>query len=125
VLTAHGARGLNNRYGLLRLAEFAERNPGLLFENKSRADKLPVAFQPEIGSVSTPTAASLKRFFSLDALRRFPVQPRPGEEGEDEHNARKICPSFKGHFLSPRARTLALRFATFFHRPRRGTNSQW
>jgi hypothetical protein len=56
-------------------AEFFERNPNLFYyaEGKvQRADKIAVAFQPEIGSVSTPVFESLKRFMSADALAAFP-----------------------------------------------------
>jgi hypothetical protein len=52
----------------------------MLFENRSRADALRVAFQPEIGSVSTPTVESLRRFMGADALGRFPVE-LPDQQG--------------------------------------------
>jgi hypothetical protein len=47
--------------------EFFERNPGLYFENQSRYD-FPIAFQPELGSVSLPVFESLSRFLSPDEL---------------------------------------------------------
>jgi len=76
----YGLTPRDGPYGLLPLSAFYERNPGLLFENRSRADALRVAFQPEIGSVSTPTVESLRRFMGADALGRFPVEP-PDQQG--------------------------------------------
>ena len=64
-------------YGVLRGAQFFERNPGLYMWEAHRivrADHLEIGFQPEIGSVSTPTLRSLRRFLSPAALRRFPAR---------------------------------------------------
>lgn len=66
-------------YNIMEPSEMFKRNPGLYFWNKSklmRADRLRLAFQPEIGSVSTPTFESLRRFLSPAALEAF---PRPGK----------------------------------------------
>jgi len=59
-------------YGILLPQDFYVRNPGLTYWNGSRADKLKLSFQPEIGSVSTPTLESLQRFMSPENLARFP-----------------------------------------------------
>jgi mannosylglycoprotein endo-beta-mannosidase len=60
-------------YGILLPSDFYERNPGLTFWNGTRAGNLIIGFQPELGSVSTPTYESLQRFISDDALEsHFP-----------------------------------------------------
>ena len=59
-------------YGQLELSEFYERNPGLRFWNKTRADRLKIAFQPEIGSISTPVFESMRQFMSKERLEAFP-----------------------------------------------------
>jgi len=55
-------------YGILLPSNWYERNPGL--ENYSHT---PISFQPEVGSVSTPTYASLRQFLSAESLAAFPV----------------------------------------------------
>ncbi|GAB5353908.1 hypothetical protein AAMO2058_000074500 [Amorphochlora amoebiformis] len=60
-------------YGYLPQEEFWKINPGLIFWNGTRADKLRIAFQPELGSVSTPTIESLVRFMPPDDLNQFPL----------------------------------------------------
>jgi hypothetical protein len=35
-------------------------------------DQIPVSFQPEIGSVSSPVVESLRRFMSAEVLAEFP-----------------------------------------------------
>lgn len=59
-------------YGMLALEEMFTRNPGLTFWNKTRADQLKIAFQPELGSSSCPVFTSLKRFLAQDALAIIP-----------------------------------------------------
>jgi mannosylglycoprotein endo-beta-mannosidase len=59
-------------YGILLPSDFYERNPGLTFWNGTRAGNLVIGFQPELGSVSTPSYESLQRFMSEDALEHFP-----------------------------------------------------
>ena len=60
-------------YGILLDSDFYERNPGLTFWNGSRAQDLVIGFQPELGSVSTPTYESMRRFMSRDTLENhFP-----------------------------------------------------
>ena len=70
-------------YGVLPPAEFATRNPGMTMwrdHKVVRADDLPIAFQPEIGSTSTPTYASLRRFLTKNGgLKHFP--DRAGRNG--------------------------------------------
>jgi len=56
-------------YGILDLFNYSFRNPGLfIYMNHSlvRAENLDLAFNPEMGSVSTPTYLSLRRFLSLE-----------------------------------------------------------
>ena len=60
-------------YGILDERRFFERNPGL-FYNGTRADNVPVAFQPELGSTSCPEYESLARFMSPAALADFPSE---------------------------------------------------
>ncbi len=48
------------------------RNPGLHFENGSRADGVAIAFQPEVGSVTTPEYESMRRFLSPAVLEAVP-----------------------------------------------------
>ena len=59
-------------YGILLPSDFYVRNPGLTFWNGTRADQLKLSFQPEIGSVSTPSLESLQRFISQEDLLKFP-----------------------------------------------------
>ena len=69
-------------YGILLLSDFYERNPGLTFWNGTRAENLEIGFQPELGSVSTPTYESLRRFMSKDVLE----QSFPGARGTTSVN---------------------------------------
>ena len=57
-------------YGVLLPSEFSRRNPGLRFWNGTRAARLRVGFQPEIGSISVPTFRSLRRWMSPEAPPR-------------------------------------------------------
>jgi mannosylglycoprotein endo-beta-mannosidase len=46
---------------------YQERNPGLAGYNQT-----PVAFNPEVGSVSCPTDRSMRRFLSEESMNNFP-----------------------------------------------------
>ena len=62
-------------YGLMEEAFYYERNPGLYdWKNHEhyRLLEFPIAFQPEIGSASFPTMASLSRFMSAESLNTIP-----------------------------------------------------
>lgn len=62
-------------YGMLEEALFYQRNPGLWdWKNHSHArlEDVKIAFQPEIGSSSFPTLASLLRFMSRETAESFP-----------------------------------------------------
>lgn len=62
-------------YGILEEELFFERNPGLWDwkdHKHARFNYSKVAFQPEIGSVSVPTLASLHRFMTAESANRFP-----------------------------------------------------
>lgn len=52
---------------LLETQWYQERNPGLVGYNMT-----PIAFQPEVGSVSTPTFESLRKFLNERSLQKFP-----------------------------------------------------
>jgi mannosylglycoprotein endo-beta-mannosidase len=69
----------DGNYGINDEREFFLRNPGL---PNHRA--LPIAFQPEVGSVAHPTLPSLSRFLSAGAREALP--PR-GSAGEGVHPA--------------------------------------
>jgi mannosylglycoprotein endo-beta-mannosidase len=69
-------------YGILLPSEFYVRNPGLTFWNGTRADQLPLSFQPEIGSVSSPSFESLQRFMSTKNLNQFPGYESPNKMGK-------------------------------------------
>jgi mannosylglycoprotein endo-beta-mannosidase len=57
-------------YGILYpFVWYQERNPGLAGYNET-----PMAFNPEVGSVSCPTASSMRRFLSEESLNSFPQQ---------------------------------------------------
>ena len=60
-------------YGLRDEREWFQRNPGQLFPNGSRMLDVPLAFQPEVGSVCAPPVDSLARFLTPPALASFPV----------------------------------------------------
>ena len=61
----------DGNYGINALTTYFERNPGLVFPNKSKMT-VPISFQPEIGSLSSPVVESLRRFMSPETLNRFP-----------------------------------------------------
>jgi mannosylglycoprotein endo-beta-mannosidase len=64
---------LDGPYGVLDEREFGSRNPGLHYGNPPvRADGVPIAFQPELGSSACHEYASLARFLSPGALAAFP-----------------------------------------------------
>lgn len=62
-------------YGVMEESFYYERNPGLYdWKNHEhyRLLEIPIAFQPEIGSASFPTLASLRRFMNSDSLNAIP-----------------------------------------------------
>ena len=59
--------------GFLHEATFWQRNPGMRQYNGSHLD-FPLAFQPEVGSSSTPEYDSLARFMSPAALAQTPAE---------------------------------------------------
>lgn len=64
---------LDGPYGILDLREFAQRNPGLHYGSPPvRADSVPIAFQPELGSMSNPEYESMARFLTPGPLAQFP-----------------------------------------------------
>lgn len=67
----------DGNYGINPLREYFTRNPGLTFPNKTRMLKVPISFQPEIGSVSSPVVESLQRFMSPTVLAAFPTSEQP------------------------------------------------
>ena len=62
---------LDGPYGILDERDMFTRNPGLYYSGV-RADKVPIAFQPELGSMSCPEYDSLTRFMTADVLGAFP-----------------------------------------------------
>lgn len=63
----------DGNYGINPPEAYFERNPTLRFRgNNSRMLSVKIAFQPEIGSVSSPVVESLRRFLSPEALAAFP-----------------------------------------------------
>ena len=73
-------------------AEFYERNPNLYGWIDSKLHRLdgfdvtvPVAFQPELGSVSTPVFESLRQWMGTEALAAFPKEGAGPEGSTDIH----------------------------------------
>ena len=60
-------------YGVIHEATFWERNPGMHAGDGSHLDT-PLAFQPEVGSSSTPEYESLARFMSPGVLAQTPLE---------------------------------------------------
>eukprot|EP00038_Savillea_parva_P009082 m.181113 g.181113 ORF g.181113 m.181113 type:complete len:1092 (+) comp15169_c0_seq1:273-3548(+) len=99
----------DGNYGINPAGEYFRRNPGLFFRNNnSRMTNAKVAFQPEIGSVSSPVVESLRRFMNPDALNAF---PRTTPEGRalnplhptwEYHNYEGFTPSGLGQDLLSR-----------------------
>jgi hypothetical protein len=77
-------------YGILLPQDFYTRNPGLVYWNGTRCTNLKLSFQPEIGSVSTPTLESLQRFMSPENLAQF-----PGHKTTNDNN--NIGPAWDFH----------------------------
>lgn len=68
-----GLAPMDGPYGMMDERSFFERNPGLTFpSNHTRAIDLPIAFQPEIGSASSPEYESVCRFFTEEVREDFP-----------------------------------------------------
>ena len=65
---------LDGPYGVLDEREFSTRNPGLFYGSNPpvRADAVPIAFQPELGSSACHEYESLARFLSPGALAAYP-----------------------------------------------------
>ena len=75
---------MDGPYGLLLPSQwYAERNPGLGGYNTT-----PISYQPEVGSVSTPTLKSLRRFLSAKSLADFSVPPPLADETDVHYSWR-------------------------------------
>ena len=75
----------DGNYGINPLREYFARNPGLAYPNGTRMDNIKVAFQPEIGSVSSPVVESLRRFMSRKSLDDFPSSASSPVVNETSH----------------------------------------
>jgi hypothetical protein len=85
-------------YGFLQQHEWYEPNPGLVFWNRTRADNLKIGFQPELGSVSTPSYDSMLRFMPVSVIANYPNDNLFLRSVQDGKQAPQAQPEIEGNW---------------------------